>query len=120
MARDFRNIKAWKHADDLVVAVYAASRGFPREERYGLTQQLRRAAVSVPSNIAEGCSRESRADYLRFCDIARGSLSEARYQLHLACRLDYLSEERYRRLEAQAGVAAKALHGLMEAIRREL
>jgi four helix bundle protein len=120
MARDFHKVKAWTYADDLAVAVYAATRAFPREERYGLTQQLRRAVVSAPSNIAEGCSRESQADYFRFCAIARGSLSEARYQLHLARRLGYLSEDACACLDAQADVAARALHGLMEAIRKQL
>jgi four helix bundle protein len=120
MPRSFRNVKAWQHADDLAVAIYAASREFPRAETYGLTQQLRRAAVSVPSNIAEGCARESRAEYLRFCDIARGSLSEARYQLHLALRLGYLHDSSYRELDQQADVVARSLHGLMEAVRGEL
>src|SRR5512141_1260580 len=88
--RDYRKIEAWKLADDFTVAVYASTRAFPREELYGLTSQLRRAAYSVPANIAEGSSRESQRDYLHFLYIARGSLTEAQYFVHLAQRLGYL------------------------------
>ena len=66
MARDFKNIKAWQYADDLAVLVYSKTRSFPKEELYGITSQLRRAAVSVPTNIAEGASREHKKEYLHF------------------------------------------------------
>src|SRR5207249_3664946 len=75
--RDYTKIKAWRLADDLTVAVYERTRSFPKEEMYGLTSQLRRASYSVPANIVEGASRESKKDYLHFLYIARGSLSEA-------------------------------------------
>jgi four helix bundle protein len=88
--RDYTKIEAWRLADDLTVAVYERTHSFPREEIYGLTSQLRRAAYSVPANIVEGASRESK-DYLHFLYIARGSLSEAQYFIHLARRLGYLS-----------------------------
>jgi four helix bundle protein len=74
---------------DLVAAIYAFSTGFPVEERFGLTAQMRRAAVSVPSNIAEGAARNSRNELLRFLSIARGSLSELDTQMHIAARLDF-------------------------------
>ena len=77
--RDYTKIEAWKLADDLTVAVYERTRAFPREEIYGLTAQLRRASYSVPANIVEGASRESKRDYLHFLYIARGSLSETQY-----------------------------------------
>src|SRR5438046_7107973 len=89
--RDYTKIEAWRLADDLTVAVYGRTRLFPREEIYGLTSQLRRAAYSVPANIVEGASRKSERDYLHFLYIARGSLSETQYFLHLAQRLGYLS-----------------------------
>jgi len=117
--RDFRKIEAWRFADDLAVAVYDATKSFPADERYGLTQQLRRAAVSVPSNIAEGAGRATKSDYLRFCSIGRGSLAELRYQLHLACRLGYLDEGEYTALEALADRVGAVLHGLMQAIESE-
>jgi four helix bundle protein len=90
--RDHRNLKAFQVADQLAVALYLATKEFPREELFGLTSQMRRAAVSVPSNIVEGCSRRSEADFLRFLDIALGSSQELDYQISLARRLDYLSE----------------------------
>jgi len=117
MPRDFRKIQAWQLADDLAFAVYRCTDSFPQDERYGLTQQLRRAVVSVPSNIAEGSSRGSRDEYHQFCTVARGSLAEARYQLHLAHRLGYLQDEQHAGLEALADRIGAALHGLLGAIR---
>ena len=119
MPRDFHNVRAWQLADDLAVAVYAATAGFPKHELYGLTQQVRRAVVSVASNIAEGCSRVSEVEYLRFCDIAHGSLAEVRYQLHLAHRLGYVSDEVFGALDEQAQGVGRTLHGLMGAIRKQ-
>jgi four helix bundle protein len=98
MMRDYRKLKAFQLADELAVAVYEATRSFPRSEQFGLTAQLRKCAVSAPSNIVEGCSRHTRADYLRFLDIAYGSEHECRYQLSLAHRLGYLAAETYRAL----------------------
>jgi four helix bundle protein len=74
--RDYTKIQAWKLADDLTVSIYERTRLFPKEELYGLTSQLRRAAFSVPANMVEGSSRESKQDYLHFLYIARASLSE--------------------------------------------
>lgn len=91
--RDYRKIEAWRLADDLTIAIYRHMRSFPKEEIYGLTSQLRRAAYSVPANIVEGSSRESKKDYLHFLYIARGSLSETQYFVHLARRLDYLPSQ---------------------------
>lgn len=84
MGRDFKKIKAWQYADDLAVLVYSKTKSFPREELYGITSQLRRAAVSVPTNIAEGASREHKKEYVHFLYIARGSIAETEYLLHLA------------------------------------
>lgn len=120
MPRDFHNVRAWQLADDLAVTVYGATVEFPRHEVYGLTQQLRRAVVSVPSNIAEGCGRTSDVEYLRFCDIAHGSLSETRYQLHLAHRLGYLTTDAFSALDGQAQAVGRTLHGLMGAIRKQI
>src|SRR5216117_240231 len=99
--RDYTKIKAWRLADDLTVAVYERTRSFPKGEMYGLTSQLRRASYSVPANIVEGSSRESKKDYLHFLYIARGSLSETQYFIHLSRRLGYLSEEDATELDAQ-------------------
>ena len=74
--RDHTKLRAFEMADEIAVLLYHVTKGFPREEQYGLTSQMRRAAVSVPSNIVEWCARDSQADYLRFLNIAFGSLIE--------------------------------------------
>jgi four helix bundle protein len=117
--RDYTRIVAWQKADDFVVAVYRVSRGFPRDEVYGLTGQMRRAAYSVPANIAEGASRASLKDYLHFLYIARGSLNETRYFVHLSERLEYLNKPVAQEIETQASEAAKTLTGLIQAVEKE-
>jgi len=91
--RDHTKLRAFKLADEVAVLVYKVTSRFPKEELYGLTSQMRRAAVSTPSNIVEGCARDSQADYLRFLYIAFGSLRELHYQLSLSNRLSFLSNE---------------------------
>ncbi len=118
--RDFRKIKAWQLADDLAVAVYEASKAFPREEIYGITSQIRRAASSVAANIVEGASRESAKDYAHFLQIARGSLAETQYFLHLAKRLGYLGDAQADQVEALAKESFACLHGLILAVRKEV
>ncbi len=117
--RDYTKIEAWKLADDLTVAIYDSTRAFPREELYGLTSQLRRAAYSAPANIAEGSSRDGKRDYLHFLYIARGSLSEAQYFIHLAHRLKYLTDAQSETLMVQARSASACLYGLMRAVEKE-
>jgi four helix bundle protein len=89
MIRAHQQLEVWQDAMLLVEQVYRFSSQFPSEERFGLTAQLRRAAISVPSNVAEGAARPSLADYLRFLGIARGSLSEADTQIQLAVKLQF-------------------------------
>src|SRR5438094_8886076 len=117
--RDYTKIEAWRLADDLTVAVYERTRSFPKEEIYGLTSQLRRAFYSVPANTVEGASRESKKDYLHFLYIARGSLSETQYFIHLARRLNYLAEDDAARLTTQTKQAFGCLHGLIRAVEKE-
>jgi len=117
--RDYTKIQAWMLADDLTVAIYERTRSFPREEIYGLTSQLRRASYSVPANIVEGSSRESKRDYLHFLYIARGSLSETQYFIHLACRLGYLAAEEVDKMHTQTKQAFGCLHGLIQAVEKE-
>jgi four helix bundle protein len=90
--RDHTKLRAFELADDLAVKIYKITRKFPKEEIYGLTSQMRRAAVSVPSNIVEGCARDSQIEYHRFLEIAFGSLRELNYQHSLATRLNYINE----------------------------
>lgn len=88
--KSFRDLIVWQRAMSFAEHVYKIQRGFPAEERYGLCDQLRRAVVSVPSNIAEGHGRDTKKDYIRFLFLAKGSLNEVVTQLELACRLGYL------------------------------
>ena len=117
--RDYTKIRAWQSADDLTVQVYEATRGFPKEELYGLTNQMRRAAYSVPANICEGSARESKKDYLHFLYIARASLAETQYFVHLSRRLGYLGDSEHEALMAQAKSTFECLHGLVKAVENE-
>jgi four helix bundle protein len=89
--QDFRKLRVWHSAQNLAVAIYAATEGFPRTETYGLVSQMRRAAISVSSNIAEGCGRDSDAEFTRFLHFSLGSTSELLSQVYLAQRLDLLT-----------------------------
>jgi len=91
--RDYRELIVWQKAMDLVIEAYRLTRAFPREELYGLTNQVRRAAVSIPSNIAEGQARQSKAEFRNFLSIAQGSRAEVETQLTIAMRLDYITNE---------------------------
>ena len=117
--RDYRKIEAWQLADDLAVAVYRLSNGLPREEIYGLTSQMRRSAVSVAANIVEGSSRETKGDYLHFLHIARGSLAETQYFIHLARRLAYVPEPAADPVEELSRRAYACLHGLIKAVQKD-
>jgi four helix bundle protein len=118
--RDFKNIVAWQKSDDLTVAVYEATLPFPKDEVYSLTSQLRRAAYSVPANIAEGASRSSQKDYLHFLYIARGSAAEVAYFIHLSLRLGYLDADCHARLAGQADEASRVLTGLIRSVEKDI
>jgi len=90
--RDFKGLVVWQRAHDLTLNVYRATEGFPRREQFGLTSQLRRACVSIPANIAEGCGRRSQRDFGRFLQVSIGSANELEYHLLLARDLGYLAE----------------------------
>jgi len=115
--RDHKKLRAFELADEVAVLVYRVTAGFPREEMYGLTSQMRRAAVSVPSNIVEGCARDSQADYLRFLYVAFGSLRELHYQLSLSKRLGFLRNQDLSLLEPKIVETEKVLNGLIRALR---
>jgi four helix bundle protein len=117
--RDYTKIEAWKLADDLAVSVYGVTRSLPEDERYGLSSQMRRAAVSVAANIVEGATRGSKRDYLHFLYIARASLCETRYLLHLIHRLGYASSTAYEDLAEQSQAAILCLAGLIRAVEPE-
>ena len=114
--KGFRDLRVWQCGMDLVEDVYRLTRGFPKEELYGLTNQLRRAAVSVPSNIAEGQARAHTKEFLHFLSTARGSVAEVQTQLELAGRLKYLSGEQVEHAIERADVLARQLHALRNSL----
>lgn len=115
--RDHRQLRAFQLADELVLAVYQATRCFPPDELYGLRSQIRRSAVSVPSNIVEGCSRATDADYARFLEIAFGSLRELSYQLDLSHRLGFIEEAGWKTCQSLFIEADKVLVALIRSKR---
>ncbi|HWR35849.1 MAG TPA: four helix bundle protein [Clostridia bacterium] len=117
MGKSYRDLLAWQKAMDFAEQVYGATEQFPPRETYGLTSQLRRAAVSVPSNIAEGQGRRTSADFVHFLSNARGSLMEVETQLMLARRLRFVSDERCTDLLNMAGEIGRMLNGLMNSLR---
>ena len=116
-ARGFRDLIAWQKAMDLVEGVYRATQGWPRDEAYGLTNQVRRAAVSVPANIAEGQGRGSSREFGQFLAIAKGSLGELETHLLIAHRLTCLDEQTAGALIAQVTEVGRLLHGLRQSLR---
>ena len=111
--RDFRELKVWQKAHRFTLDIYRATQGFPKEERFGLTIQLRRAATSIASNIAEGCGRHGEKELARFLAIAAGSASEAEYQLLLARDLDYLATNRHSGLDESVNEVKKMLNSFI-------
>ena len=111
--KSYRDLIVWQKAMVLVKAVYESSKSFPRDEQFGLTQQLRRSAVSIPSNIAEGSGRGTTQDYVRFLQIARGSLFEAQTQLELTRDLQFLSEPRTAEILALCNEIERMLNALI-------
>ena len=101
MGRDFRKITAWQRAHALTLRIYRATSAFPRDERFGMVAQIRRACTSIPTNVAEGCGRSTNNELARFIDIATGSASEVEYQLLLAKDLGYLPEDQYTNLSTE-------------------
>lgn len=116
----YRNLNVWQKAIELTKSVYLFSTNLPKEELYGLTQQMRRSAVSIPSNIAEGHNRDSLKDYLRFISIARGSAAELETQLLIAYELNFVSDVRYKDVATQIGEVSRMLRGLQQSLKAKL
>lgn len=112
----FKDLECWQKAHEFVKAVYQVTKAFPEDERYGLTSQFRRAAVSIATNICEGYKKLSRADKLRFMNIAQGSLEECRYYIILSQDIEYINRETHDRLEYLINGASWKLNGYAEAI----
>jgi four helix bundle protein len=118
LVKSFRDLAVWQRSVELCLALYKLTRGFPREETYGLTGQLRRAGVSVPSNIAEGFGRRSRSDYRSFLRVARGSVLEIQTQLLIARELQYGEAEKVQDAEGIAEEVSRMLWVLIEKMGR--
>ena len=114
--RSYRELVAWQKAMDFAAAVYRVTRSFPKEEQYGITSQLRRAAVSIPSNIAEGQGRQTTGEFRQFLGQARGSLLETETQILLSERLQYLEQQAANCLLEQASEVGRILNGLLTSL----
>ena len=107
--KSYRDLMVWQKSKALVKSIYALSKDFPKEEAYGLTSQIRRSAISVPSNIAEGYGRRSTSDFIRFLRMASGSLYELQTQVEIALDLEYVKKETCQRVFADANEVEKML-----------
>ena len=119
MVQSYRDLVAWNKAMDLVTEIYRVTHNFPKEELFGLTSQLRRAAVSIPSNIAEGKGRLSKGEFRQFLGNARRSLAEVETQLIIAQKISYLDEPEINRLLSQVEEVGKILNGLISAVKNQ-
>ena len=116
MSRDHRKLHVFAQADALVLSVYAETAIFSPDERFGLRAQVRRAAISVPTNIVEGCARRKEGEYLQFINISTGSAAETLYLLELSTRLGFLTSEAYLRLEPKYTILIKGLKKLQRSL----
>jgi len=117
MGRDHQKLTVFHKADELVILVYRLTKEFPADERFGLRAQIRRAALSIPTNIVEGAARDGRRDYVRFLDIALASSAETAYLLHVSARLGYLEPASYDDCSYRALEVRKMLEKLLRALR---
>ncbi len=115
----YRDLKVWQLGVEISLQVYQVPRDFPKHELYGLTSQIRRAAVSVPSNIAEGQARKTQKELTRFLDIAKGSLAEIETQLIIASKLGYLDQDKADDLLKMTDQESRMLSGLLNSVRNK-
>ena len=117
--KDFRQFKVWEKSHQLALAIYKATKEFPKEELYGLTSQIRRSSMSIPTNIAEGCGRYTDADFARFLQMAMGSASETEYQLILARDPEFLPNNSYEQLHNEVEEVKRMLPSLLKTLRAD-
>jgi four helix bundle protein len=117
--KDFRKQKVWQKSHLLTLDLYKATTGFPKEELYGLTSQIRRAGYSIPANIAEGCGRDGDAELARFLQIAKGSASELQYHLLLAQDLGFLNDLEYQQLNKQTTEVKQMLTSFIKKLKAD-
>jgi four helix bundle protein len=119
LGKSYRDLELWQRAMDLVVDCYAAARTFPDCEVYGLVSQIRRAAVSIPANVAEGQGRQHRPEFIQHLSIAYGSLTELETHIQIARRLNYLNDDNEHRLLQRTGEVGRLLNGLLRYLRQK-
>jgi len=117
--KDFRQLKVWEKSHLLALAIYKITKEFPKEELYGLTSQIRRARMSIPTNIAEGCGRNTDADFARFLQMSMGSASETEYRLILARDLEFLAKDSYEKLHTDGEEVKRMLASLLKTLRAD-
>lgn len=117
--RAHAQLRVWRKAIEFVSMVYQETRAFPKEETYGLVSQMRRAAMSIPSNIAEGAARHTTKEYVQFLYASRGSLSELDTQIEIAYRLKYLSQKKHKEMLDEINQISRMLSGLIKAVARK-
>jgi len=115
--QDYKKLEVWEKAHSLTVAIYKITETFPKDELYGLTSQIRRASVSVPSNIAEGCSREGKSEFVQFLKIALGSANELEYQIFLSRDLKFITDEVHNGLNEQIDHVRRMLVALIKKVK---
>ena len=116
MARDHRKLRVFQESHQLAIAIYKQTRHFPRDEWFGLRSQMRRAAVSIPSNIVEGCARRTTREYLNFLNVGRGSASEVAYLVDLASELGFLMQPSFADLDSRCKRLIPQLEALVQQI----
>jgi four helix bundle protein len=114
MAKMYENLDVWKESTNLAVQIYQVTQNFPKEEIWGITSQLRRASISIPSNIAEGSGRKSKKDFKQFVHMASGSLNEVESLLHICSRLDLITADTYKELKESAERLGRLIGGLIK------
>jgi four helix bundle protein len=115
--QNFKELKVWQKSHLMVLKIYENTRLFPKEELYGLTSQLRRSAISVPANLAEGCGKDSRADVANYFQVALGSLHETEYYILLSKDLLYVADEKYKELDEKVQEVKAMLIALIKSVR---
>ncbi len=117
--KDFHKLKVWEKSRQLTLLVYSFTKTFPKDEIYGLTNQMRRSSASIPTNIAEGCGRDSQAELIRFLSLAMGSSSELEYQIFLAHDLHYMDDTRFLEISSRLNEIRRMLNTLIKKIKHD-
>jgi len=120
MVESYKDLQVWQKSMELVKRIYRLTQHFPKEELYGLTSQLRRSAVSIPSNLAEGSSKRSTKEFMRFINISYGSLCELETQILIACDLEYIESQTKNECCEKISEIGRMLNGLLRALNKKL